>query len=126
MFSSEFEFISVCANPKGGNQALSIRSRGQCVFHVFLTSNEKRCFANAMFSIEFELISFVSNPKGENQVLSIRSRGRRILNVFLTSNEKLVSNTMLYFQLHSSLSLLRRTRRGKIKHSLSESGCDAI
>ena len=30
MFSIELEVISVVANPKGGNQALSIRIRGRC------------------------------------------------------------------------------------------------
>ena len=34
-FSIELELISVVANPKGGNRALSIRIRGRCIFHVF-------------------------------------------------------------------------------------------
>ena len=74
MFSIELELISVVADPKGGNQALSIRIRGRYIFNVSLTSKETSFSANAMFSIELELISVVSNPKGGNQELSVRSK----------------------------------------------------
>ncbi len=40
MFSIELEPISFVADPKGGNQALSIRIRGRYIFNVFLTYNE--------------------------------------------------------------------------------------
>ena len=42
MFEIELELISVVANPKGGNQALSIRIRGRYIFNVFLASRETR------------------------------------------------------------------------------------
>ena len=41
-FYVELDLISLIANPKGGNQALSIRIRGRHVFRVFLSSYEKR------------------------------------------------------------------------------------
>ena len=40
----EFERISGMANPKGGNQAPSIRIRGPLIFRVFSTSYQTRFF----------------------------------------------------------------------------------
>ena len=49
MFSIELELISFMSNPKGGNQAPSIRIRCRHIFRVFSTSYEKR------FSIKMTL-----------------------------------------------------------------------
>ena len=48
MFSIELELISVVANPKGGNQALSIRIRVGYIFNVFLASREIRFSAKML------------------------------------------------------------------------------
>ena len=89
------------SNPKGGNQALSIRIRGRSIFNVFLASRETRFSAKMqMFSIELELTSVVANPKGGNQALSIRIRGRCIFNGFLASRETRFSAKMQCFQLN--------------------------
>ena len=45
MFSIELDLISVVADPKGENQALSIRIRGRYIFNVFLASRETRVSA---------------------------------------------------------------------------------
>ena len=44
----ELELISFVADPKGGNQALSIRIRGRFIFNVFLASNETRFSSETM------------------------------------------------------------------------------
>ena len=48
MFYFELELISAVSNPKGGNQAPSIRIRGRHIFDVFSTSYGKRFSAKMM------------------------------------------------------------------------------
>ena len=63
------KLFTAVANPKGGNQAPSIRIR--CRQH----KTQKR--PNTKPEGELELISVVANPKGGNQAPSIRIRGQQ-------------------------------------------------
>ena len=54
MFSMELQLISFVSNPKGGNQALSIRIRGQQVFNLLLTtSNGAFVTSNGALVLDF-------------------------------------------------------------------------
>ena len=73
------------ANPKGGNQALSIRIRND---------------AFSTFPIELEVISGVANPKGGKSSALYQNPGSIHFNVFLTSNEKFRFAKIICFQLN--------------------------
>ena len=75
MFSIELQLISLVSNPKGRNQALSIRIRGRQVFNVLLTSNEIR-FSHKMlcFQLNYSL-SPLSRTRREEIKRSLSESG---------------------------------------------------
>ena len=99
MFSIEVELVPLCGDPKGGNQALSIRIRGRGIFSVVLTSHEKQ------FSLlQCDVFNWISGylrcvePEGGKSSALYQNPGSTHFNVFSTSNEELVSYKMLCFK----------------------------
>ena len=64
MFFKEIQEVTIDSNPKGGNQALSIRIRLRHIFRVFLTSYEKRFSVKMQFAQGDSRIDYRLEPEG--------------------------------------------------------------
>ena len=92
MFSIELEHISVAANPKGGNQALSITIRGRYILDVFLTCNEIRfSYEMVCFPLNSSLSPLCRTRRGEIE----RSLSESGVDTFVMFSSHMSKNVVL-------------------------------